>query len=50
MPSRLARDGEEMSLRVANPEDLEHLAKLLEGRGGVEDRLDEAFTRAARLG
>lgn len=39
-----------MSLRLANPEDLEHLAKLLEGRGGVEDRLDEAFTRAARLG
>ncbi|WP_244299231.1 hypothetical protein [Streptomyces viridochromogenes] len=35
---------------MANPEDLEHLAKLLEGRGGVEDRLDEAFTRAARLG
>lgn len=31
-----------MTLRLANPEDLEHLAKLLEGRGGVEDRLDEA--------
>ncbi len=39
-----------MSFRGANPEDLEHLAKLLDGRGGVEDRLDEAFTRAARLG
>ncbi|MFF5959264.1 PE-PGRS family protein [Streptomyces luteogriseus] len=39
-----------MSLRVANPEDLEQLAKLLEGRGGVGDGLDEAFTRAARLG
>lgn len=39
-----------MSFRGANPEDLEQLAKLLDGRGGVEDRLDEAFTRAARLG
>ncbi|MGW0139350.1 PE-PGRS family protein [Streptomyces calvus] len=39
-----------MSFRGANPEDLEQLAKLLDGRGGVEDRLDEAFTRAAGLG
>ncbi|MFH9003600.1 PE-PGRS family protein [Streptomyces afghaniensis] len=39
-----------MSFRAANPEDLEQLAKLLHGRGGLEDRLDEAFTRAARLG
>ncbi|GGV69544.1 hypothetical protein GCM10010294_26610 [Streptomyces griseoloalbus] len=39
-----------MSFRGANPEDLEQLAQLLDGRGGVEDRLDEAFTRAARLG
>ncbi|GGX28589.1 hypothetical protein GCM10010297_57600 [Streptomyces malachitofuscus] len=39
-----------MAFRGANPEDLEQLAKLLDGRGGVEDRLDEAFTRAARLG
>jgi hypothetical protein len=39
-----------MSFQAANPEELEHLAKLLDGRGGVEDRLDEAFTRAARLG
>ncbi|MEU0246002.1 PE-PGRS family protein [Streptomyces sp. NPDC006235] len=39
-----------MSFRAANPEDLEQLAKLLDGRGGLEDRLDEAFTRAARLG
>ncbi|MFF0364111.1 PE-PGRS family protein [Streptomyces fungicidicus] len=39
-----------MSFRGANPEDLEQLAKLLDGRGGVEDRLDEAFTRASRLG
>ncbi|MFF8564702.1 PE-PGRS family protein [Streptomyces albidoflavus] len=39
-----------MSLRMANPEDLEHLAKLLDGRDGLADRLDEAFTRAAQLG
>ncbi|MFF9487129.1 PE-PGRS family protein [Streptomyces sp. NPDC014676] len=39
-----------MAFRGADPEDLEQLAKLLDGRGGVEDRLDEAFTRAARLG
>lgn len=39
-----------MSFRGANPEQLEQLAKLLDGRGGVEDGLDEAFTRAARLG
>ncbi|MPY30737.1 PE-PGRS family protein [Streptomyces adustus] len=37
-------------MRNVNPEDLDHLAKLLDGRGGVRDRLDEAFTRAARLG
>ncbi|MGW4457547.1 PE-PGRS family protein [Streptomyces albidoflavus] len=39
-----------MSLRMANPEDLEYLAKLLDGRDGLADRLDEAFTRAAQLG
>ncbi|WP_239106231.1 hypothetical protein [Streptomyces sp. SID8014] len=39
-----------MSFRMANPEDLEHLAKLLNGRGGLEERLDEAFTRASQLG
>ncbi|NEB71587.1 PE-PGRS family protein, partial [Streptomyces fulvissimus] len=39
-----------MSFRMANPEDLEHLAKLLDGRGGLEERLDEAFTRASQLG
>ncbi|ANB07862.1 PE-PGRS family protein [Streptomyces ambofaciens] len=39
-----------MSFRGANPEDLEHLAKLLDGRGGTAERLDEAFTRASRLG
>ncbi|QKW01928.1 mucin-2 [Streptomyces sp. NA02536] len=38
------------SKRMANPEDLEHLAKLLDGRGKLQDRLDEAFTRASRLG
>ncbi|MFE6719201.1 PE-PGRS family protein [Streptomyces albidoflavus] len=35
---------------MANPEDLEYLAKLLDGRDGLADRLDEAFTRAAQLG
>ncbi|MFF2311864.1 PE-PGRS family protein [Streptomyces albidoflavus] len=39
-----------MTLRMANPGDLEHLAKLLDGRDGLADRLDEAFTRAAQLG
>ncbi|GGV77786.1 hypothetical protein GCM10010294_45940 [Streptomyces griseoloalbus] len=38
------------SKRMANPEDLEHLAKLLDGKGNLRDRLDEAFTRATRLG
>lgn len=38
------------STRMANPEDMEHLAKLLDGRGNLGDKLDEAFTRAARLG
>lgn len=36
--------------RVVNPQDLEQLAKLLDGRGGVGDKLDEAFTRASALG
>lgn len=36
--------------RVVNPQDLEQLAKLLDGRGGMGDRLDEAFTRASALG
>lgn len=35
---------------MANPDDLDQLAKLLDGRGGVQDKLDEAFTRASRLG
>ncbi|MFF1275229.1 mucin-2 [Streptomyces marokkonensis] len=38
------------SKRMANPSDLEHLAKLLDGRGNLADKLDEAFTRASRLG
>ncbi|KES07980.1 mucin-2 [Streptomyces toyocaensis] len=38
------------SKRMANPGDMEHLAKLLDGRGELRDKLDEAFTRAARLG
>ncbi|MFH8500277.1 hypothetical protein [Streptomyces coeruleorubidus] len=36
--------------RVVNPQDLEQLAKLLDGRGGVGDKLSEAFTRASALG
>jgi hypothetical protein len=35
---------------MANPSDLEHLAKLFDGRGNLGDKLDEAFTRATRLG
>ncbi|MFJ2819418.1 MULTISPECIES: PE-PGRS family protein [unclassified Streptomyces] len=37
-------------MRNVNPDDLDQLAKLLDGRGGVEDKLDEAMTRATRLG
>ncbi|MFR0358967.1 PE-PGRS family protein [Streptomyces sediminimaris] len=37
-------------MRTVNPDDLEQLAKLLDGRGGVQDKVDEAFTRASRLG
>ncbi|WP_405944086.1 PE-PGRS family protein [Streptomyces sp. NBC_00932] len=37
-------------MRTVNPDDLEHLARLLDGRGGVKDRIDEAFSRASRLG
>lgn len=36
-------------MRNVNPRDLEELAKLLDGKGGVEDRLNEAFVRAAAL-
>ncbi|MGW2924296.1 mucin-2 [Streptomyces fungicidicus] len=38
------------SKRMANPSDLEHLAKLFDGRGNLKDKLDEAFTRASQLG
>ncbi|MER5299050.1 MULTISPECIES: mucin-2 [Streptomyces] len=38
------------SLRLAKPADLEQLAKLIEGKGNLQDRLDEAFTRASTLG
>lgn len=37
-------------VRTVNPQDLEQLAKLLDGRGGLQDKLDEAFTRASSLG
>ncbi|MFG3291274.1 PE-PGRS family protein [Streptomyces sp. NPDC048179] len=37
-------------MRNVNPDDLDRLATLLDGRGGVADRTDEAFTRASRLG
>ncbi|WP_263166704.1 PE-PGRS family protein [Streptomyces sp. SCSIO ZS0520] len=37
-------------MRTANPDHLDQLAKFLDGRGGVQDKLDEAFTRASRLG
>ncbi|MBB5934690.1 PE-PGRS family protein [Streptomyces zagrosensis] len=37
-------------MRNVNPGDLEHLAKLIDGRGGVDDKLREAFTRATTLG
>lgn len=37
-------------MRTVNPDDLDELAKLLDGRGGLQDKLDEAFTRASRLG
>ncbi|MFJ2723115.1 PE-PGRS family protein, partial [Streptomyces sp. NPDC087437] len=37
-------------MRVVNPEDVEQLAKLLDGRGGLQDKLNEAFTRASLLG
>nr|WSX50420.1 PE-PGRS family protein [Streptomyces sp. NBC_00974] len=37
-------------MRNVNPEQLDELAKLLDGRGGARDGLDEAFTRASALG
>ena len=36
--------------RLVDPQGLEQLAKLLDGRGGLSDKLDEAFTRASSLG
>ena len=39
-----------MAMRNVNPDDLDQLAKLFDGRGGLQDKLDEAFTRASRLG
>ncbi|WP_431043786.1 PE-PGRS family protein [Streptomyces sp. P1-3] len=37
-------------MRNVNPEDLEQLSKLIDGRGGIGDQLQEAFTRAGSLG
>ncbi|MBT2451346.1 PE-PGRS family protein [Streptomyces sp. ISL-43] len=37
-------------MRQANPDDLDQLAKLIDGRGGIRDKMDEAFTRASSLG
>ncbi|MFJ9421561.1 PE-PGRS family protein [Streptomyces sp. NPDC101249] len=37
-------------MRTVNPDDLERLADLMDGRGGLASKLDEAFSRAASLG
>ncbi|MCX4549023.1 PE-PGRS family protein [Streptomyces sp. NBC_01387] len=37
-------------MRMVNPDDLDQLAKLMDGKGGVQDKVDEAFTRASQLG
>ncbi|TQL20938.1 hypothetical protein FBY37_2905 [Streptomyces sp. SLBN-134] len=37
-------------VRNVNPEDLEQLSKLIDGRGGVGDKLKGAFARASSLG
>jgi hypothetical protein len=37
-------------VRNVNPEDLEQLGKLIDGRGGLGDKLKEGFTRASTLG
>ncbi|MFD9885090.1 PE-PGRS family protein [Streptomyces alboflavus] len=37
-------------MRNVNPDDLDQLAKLMDGKGGLADKLDEAFTRASTLG
>jgi hypothetical protein len=37
-------------MRNVNPDDLDQLAKLLDGKGGLAEKLTEAFTRASNLG
>lgn len=37
-------------MRNVNPEDLEQIGRLVDGRNGVGDKLREAFTRASNLG
>ncbi|MGW2823263.1 PE-PGRS family protein [Streptomyces sp. NPDC001443] len=37
-------------MRMVNPDDLDQLAKLLDGRGSLANKLDEAATRASVLG
>ncbi|MER0240735.1 PE-PGRS family protein [Streptomyces sp. HSW2009] len=37
-------------MRNVNPLDLENLAKLIDGKDGVSNKLSEAFTRASHLG
>ncbi|MDT0614239.1 hypothetical protein [Streptomyces lancefieldiae] len=37
-------------MRSVNPDDLDQLAKLLDGKGGLADKLNDAFTRASNLG
>ena len=37
-------------MRNVNPDDLDRLAKLLDGKGGVTEKLTEAFTHASSLG
>uniref|UniRef100_A0AAU2V417 PE-PGRS family protein n=1 Tax=Streptomyces sp. NBC_00003 TaxID=2903608 RepID=A0AAU2V417_9ACTN len=36
-------------MRNVNPDDLDQLAKLFDGKGGVADKLNEAFSRASTL-
>ncbi|MFJ9540568.1 PE-PGRS family protein [Streptomyces sp. NPDC101225] len=37
-------------MRIVNPDDLDQLSRLIDGRGGLVDKLDEAFARASALG
>ncbi|MFJ9427160.1 PE-PGRS family protein [Streptomyces sp. NPDC101249] len=37
-------------MRSVDPDDVDRLATLLDGRDGIVDKLDEAMTRASRLG